>query len=95
MVGIDCSSILFSARQNVELNGLSHVVKLVYGKCEDLSRSELGLEEGEAFDVERGIGEVKEGESLLILPCAGHAVLTGDFKIVLAGEWHAKCEEVK
>jgi SAM-dependent methyltransferase len=51
VVGIDCSSILFSARQNVELNGLSHVVKLVYGKCEDLSRSELGLEEGEAFDV--------------------------------------------
>ena len=37
--------------------------------------------------------EVKEGESLLILPCAGHTVLTGDFKIVLAGEWHAKCEE--
>ena len=26
-------------------------MKLVYGKCEDLSRSELGLEEGEAFDV--------------------------------------------
>ena len=36
--------------------------------------------------------EVKAGESLLILPAAGHTVLTGNFKIVLAGEWHARSE---
>ncbi len=37
--------------------------------------------------------DVTAGESLLILPSAGHAVLTGDFKIVLAGEWHHRGEE--
>ena len=51
VIGIDCSSIIFSARKNVELNGLQSVVKLVYGKCEDLSRAELGLGPAEVVDV--------------------------------------------
>ena len=30
------------------------------------------------------------GETLLILPRGGHAVLTGERKCVLAGEWHLR-----
>ena len=38
--------------------------------------------------------EIRAGESILILPNAGHTVLTGDFKVVLAGEWHWKMEDM-
>ena len=44
-----------------------------------------------SYALDKGVLEYAElaaGESLLILPRAGHAVLTGDFKVVLAGEWH-------
>ena len=30
------------------------------------------------------------GETLLIMPRGGHAVLTGERKVVLAGEWHLR-----
>ena len=36
--------------------------------------------------------ELAAGEALLILPRAGHAVLTSDYKVVLAGEWHWRGE---
>ena len=47
------------------------------------------------YALEKGVleyAELEPGESLLILPRAGHAVLTGDYKVVLAGEWHWHAE---
>ena len=34
------------------------------------------------------VDEFRAGDTLLILPRGGHAVLTGERKCVLAGEWH-------
>jgi hypothetical protein len=38
--------------------------------------------------------DVLPGESLFILPCAGHAVVAGQYKVVVAAEWHWKGETV-
>ena len=35
--------------------------------------------------------QIGPGETLLILPRGGHAVMTGDSKVVVAGEWHHRC----
>ncbi len=35
-------------------------------------------------------GAFARGETAMILPRGGHAVLTGDFKVVVAGEWHLR-----
>lgn len=49
----------------------------VLQKCQDLTRG----------------GTFGPGETMLILPGGGHAVLTGnDGKVVLAGEWHCRVE---
>ena len=63
----------------------------------DACRNKMAQVEAEvlAYALEAGkleYAELGAGEALLILPRAGHAVLTSDFKVVVAAEYHWKGE---